>query len=76
MLVISTIRLLRNAVPDEMQAVIASLKECSCNILWQSIKCTQGCLCEYLFLQSDSGPCSMNKNLRSVLSQDGNLTDH
>lgn len=35
-LVISVLRLLRNAVSDEMWAVIASLKESSHNILWQS----------------------------------------
>lgn len=42
-LVILKRRLWRNAVSDEMRAVIASLKECSRNILWQSLKYRQGC---------------------------------
>lgn len=60
-LVITTLRLLRNVVSDEMRAVIASFKDCSRNILWQSLECRQRCLCEYLSLHSDSVLSSVNK---------------
>lgn len=72
-LVISMLRLLRNAVSDEMRAVIASLKECSHNILWQSLKCRQGwdvSVNIFAFTQAQTSVQPTKTEVSSVIEED------